>query len=177
MYFKKLIGSKCYLSPVNVNDAEKFAEWLNDQEVVDYLQNSAYVVTMDSQRKSIEQTSNEHQYAIVDLESNKLIGKTALLDVDHISQRAKIDIFIGDKDYWNKGYGREALNLLLDYAFRILNLNNVMMSTYSFNNRAISCFGKVGFKHAGLLRNAIKRNLEYHNIVFMDILPEDFYQN
>ena len=34
MYFKKMIGKKCYLSPINVNDAEKYVEWLNDLEVI-----------------------------------------------------------------------------------------------------------------------------------------------
>ena len=177
MYFKKLIGSKCYLSPIDINDAEKYTTWLNDQEVVDYLQNSPSVIPMDVEREVLQRISREHNYAIVDLEKDILLGNIGLNDINHIHQSAEIQIFIGNKDYWDKGYGQEALNLLLDYSFKILNLNNIMMRTYSFNKRGIACFQKVGFKKVGELRKAVKRNLEHHNIVLMDILPESFYQN
>ncbi len=177
MYFKKLVGSKCYLSPLDVGDAAKFTAWLNDQEIVDYLQNSTSVINEICSKNAIETFSGMHSYAIVDLDTDELIGKIGLININHINQTAEIELFIGNKNYWNSGYGQEALNLLIDYSFKILNLNNILMKTYSFNKRGIACFEKVGFSRIGERRKAVKRNLEYHNIVIMDILPEDFYRN
>jgi len=52
-----------------------------------------------------------------------LIGNVGLIDINHIHGSAEIGIFIGDKSYWNKGYGKEALSLLIDYSYKKLNLH------------------------------------------------------
>ncbi|MDO7205773.1 GNAT family protein [Paraclostridium bifermentans] len=61
---------------------------------------------------------------------------------------------MGDKDNWGNGYGKEALSLLLDFGFNLLNLNNIVLKVYSFNKQAIKCYSKIGFKEAGRLREA-----------------------
>ena len=67
----------------------------------------------------------------------------------------KIAVFIGESENRNKGYGVEALNLLIRYGFDYLNLNNIMLSVYSFNENAINCYKKVGFKEFGRRRGAV----------------------
>jgi RimJ/RimL family protein N-acetyltransferase len=104
-----------------------------------------------------------------------LIGNCGFIDIDYVNKTAETGIFIGNKNYWNKGYGTEALSLLLDYGFKALNLHNIMLRVYEFNERAIRCYQKTGFKHIGKRREALHRNLEKHNIIFMDILQNDFY--
>lgn len=73
------------------------------------------------------------------------------------------------------GYGREALSLLVDYAFQKLNLNSLMLRVYSFNERAIRSYRAVGFRPAGKLREALIRNRKKYDILLMDLLPKDFY--
>jgi hypothetical protein len=79
----------------------------------------------------------EHNYAIVDLATEAMIGVCGFFDTDHLNGTAELGIFIGDKAYWSRGYGREAMTLLLRYGFDYLNFENVLLRVYSFNARAI----------------------------------------
>jgi len=175
MYFKKLAGKKCYLAPLDVNDAEKYTAWLNDLEVTEYLLVYPHIISIENEKGFLEKLSKEHTYSIVDNGSNELIGNCGFADIDHINQTGEVGMFIGDKKYWNKGYGTEALSLLLDYGFKALNLHNISLRVYSFNERAIKAYEKIGFKTTGKKREALLRGKKRHDIIFMDILYEEFY--
>jgi RimJ/RimL family protein N-acetyltransferase len=177
MYFKKLVGKRCFLSPVDINDAEKFTEWLNDMEVIVNLTFFHRMININDEKVSLEKLSKEHNYSIIDLETNEMIGNCGYINIDHLNQCGDIGIFIGNKNYWNKGYGSEALTLLLDYGFKALNLHNVQLCVYSFNKRAIKSYKKVGFKIIGNKREALKRGNEFYDIIYMDILEKEFYEN
>lgn len=113
-------------------------------------------------------------FSIVDLQSDIAIGRCLLFDVNLVDRNAKLGIFIGNKEFLGKGFGSDALRLLLDYGFNLLNLNNIMLGTFSFNERAIQCYKKVGFKEIGRRRQArIIGGVKYDS-VFMDILAEEF---
>jgi len=175
MYFKKMLGKKCYLSPIDVNDVEKFTEWLNDLEVTKYLIVYPHIISIENEKEFLGELSKEHTYSIVDNITNELIGNCGFGDIDHINQTAEVGIFIGNKKYWNKGYGTEALNLLLDYGFKALNLHNIFLRVYSFNERAKKAYEKTGFKIIGKRREALLRDKERHDIILMDILANEFY--
>lgn len=176
MYIKKMIGSKCYLSPIKTEDAEKYAMWINDEEVSDNLTMSSMSLSAETEYEILQRISKEHNYGIIDLQTDSLIGSTGLSGIDYIHRSANLGIFIGNKEFWNKGYGVEALSLLINYAYKKLNLHNLSLNVYSFNKRAIACYTKIGFKKAGVIRQSIIRNLEYHDTILMDILPEEFYK-
>jgi RimJ/RimL family protein N-acetyltransferase len=175
VYFKKLTGKKCYLSPMDSNDAEQFTRWLNDMEVLANLDIYGGVISLEHERTFLSNLSKDHNYSIVDLEKNELIGSCGFKALDHLNQSAEIGIFIGNRDYWNRGYGTEALSLLLDYGFRALNLHNVMLRVYEYNLRAKRCYEKTGFKEIGMRREALCRDRKRHGLIYMDLLPEDFY--
>jgi len=177
MYFKKLIGKICYLSPININDAEKFTEWLNDMDVMKNFSLYPNIISLENEREILEKISKEHNYSIINLETNELIGNCGFVNIDYINQTAEIGIFIGNKILWNKGYGTEAFSLLIDYGFKALNFHNIMLRVYENNKGAIKCYEKVGFKKIGIRREGLLRDLKRQNIVFMDILKEDFYGN
>jgi RimJ/RimL family protein N-acetyltransferase len=176
MYFRKLVGEKCYLSPIDANDAEKFTAWLNDLEVTVNLQLYQSSINAENERSFLNNLAKEHNYSIIDKKTDELIGNCGFSDIDNLNQTAEAGIFIGDKGHWGKGYGTEALSLLADYGFKALNLHNIMLRVYSFNKRAIACYEKVGFKKIGVRREALRRNLEVYDIVFMDMLADDFYK-
>lgn len=177
MYIRKLTGKLCFLSPMELDDAPRYAAWLNDLEVATYTQIADKSLTVDKEREILSAIGREHNYGIVDLQGGNLIGSCGLMDVDHLHGSAEIGIVIGDKAYWNRGYGREALGLLLDYGFRYLNLHNVMLRVYDYNERGIACYERVGFKLIGRRRGALRRDLKARDVILMDILPEDFYED
>jgi RimJ/RimL family protein N-acetyltransferase len=175
MYFKKLAGDKCYLSPIDTGDAETFTAWLNDQEVIGSLELNAQVITVEGERELLGALAREHNYSIIVNGADTLIGNCGFVHIDHLNQSAEAGIFIGNKTYWDRGYGTEALSLLMDFGFRTLNLHNIMLRVYSFNQRALTMYEKIGFKRIGVRRESLQRNRQRHDIVYLDILEEDFY--
>jgi len=171
-----MTGKKCYLSPINVNDAEKFTEWLNDFEVTQNLTLYEKSISLEAEKEILGRLAKEHNYSIIDIAANKVIGNCGYMNLNHLDQTGELGIFIGDKDYWNKGYGTEALSLLIDYGFQALNLHNIWLKVYSFNERAIKVYEKIGFKVIGRRREARLRGTERHDDIFMDILRGDFYE-
>jgi len=174
-YFKKIIGERIYLSPINTEDVEIYTKWLNDIDVCESLGSYALQLTLDAEKKWLEEfSSKNHNYAIVLHDGDKMIGNIGFIDIDNISRIGTVGLFIGDKDYHNHGYGTEALKLILGYAFKTLNLHNVMLFVHSNNERGIACYEKVGFKEMGRRREAKFINGEYVDVVFMDILASEF---
>jgi RimJ/RimL family protein N-acetyltransferase len=177
MYFKKMTGNKCYLSPIDTNDAEKYVEWFNDLQIAENLTFYSKVINVENEKTFLNKLSKEHSYSIIDNDTNELIGNCSMHKLDNLNQTAEAAIVIGNKKYWNKGYGSEALSLLIDYGFKALNIHNIMLSVYSFNKKAIKSYEKVGFKIIGKRREALKRGKETYDIIFMDILDKEFYEN
>jgi len=176
MYFKKLIGKKCYLSPMDPDDVEKFTEWLNDMEVLVNISLYDSIISLENEREYLIRLSKEQNYSIIDLQSDELIGTCGFMNIDHVNQSAEPGIFIGNKNYWGKGYGPDALSLLIDFGFKALNLHSIMLRVFEYNKRAIKCYEKIGFKRVGTRREAVLRNLKRHNVLLMDILPDEYYK-
>lgn len=176
-FFKKLVGDNIYLSPRNVDEEviEKCVEWLNDFETTDYTGRSAQILTVEDERKYFENSKeNEVVFFIVRKENDELIGTVGLHNIDNISRRATLGIFIGDKSGRNKGYGTEAVRLILEYGFKYLNLNNINLDVMEFNERAQACYKKCGFKEYGRRRKSEFLCGKYYDRVSMDILAEEF---
>ena len=174
-YFKKLVGDRIYLSPRNSEDVEKFTEWLNDFETTDYTGRSGILTTLDGERKYLEENSNpEATFVIVTLEDNKMIGTVSLEDINWINRTATLGIFIGDKEFRSKGYGTEAIRLILEYGFKYMNLYNIKLDLMEFNERALKCYEKCGFKGYGRRRKCKFVNGKYYDSISMDILADEF---
>lgn len=175
--YKTLAGDKCYLSPCRLEDAEQWAEWFNDLEITIPLGDEAYTPTsLQEEQEAIRDIlkNRRHVFSIVDLETEQAIGRCMFFNVDLVNRTGMLGIVIGEKSRWDQGYGEEAVNLLLDYGFNLLNLNNVMLGTFSFNKRAIRCYEKVGFKLVGRRREARIIAGEKYDLILMDILAGEF---
>ena len=177
-YYRKLVGERLYLSPINLEDIDKYTEWINDLEVAINLGNAAAVFNQEKEKEMLEKLIEEGQhFAIIDKSLDELIGGCGLFDLDKIHKTAEFGVFIGNKDYWNKGYGTEAIKLLIDYGFNILNLHNISLSVYSFNKRAIRCYQKLGFNIIGNRREARELGGQKYDEIYMDILASEFEGN
>ena len=174
-YFKKLVGDNIYLSPRSPEAAEQFAEWLNDFETTDYIGKSSKLITLDDEIKYFTNPKeDEYVFFIVRVEDDKLIGTVGLHNVNYTNRCATLGIFIGDKSGRNKGYGTEAIRLILEYGFKYLNLNNIKLDVLEFNERAQACYKKCGFKEYGRRRKSEFLYGKYYDRIEMDILAEEF---
>jgi RimJ/RimL family protein N-acetyltransferase len=174
-YFRKLIGEKCYLSPLSIEDAERYTEWLNDMEIGQFILAASQNIDVDKERDILKRLmQNNIIFSIVDKDTNKAIGICGLHDVSDVHRRATLGIFIGDKAYWNQGIGTEATALLTDYGFNILNLNNITLEVVEYNRRAIKCYEKIGFKYIGKHRSYMFMAGKYHDVLIYDILASEF---
>lgn len=176
-YFKKVVGDRIYLSPRSTEDAEIFTNWLNDFETTDYLGRSGNIVTLVGEKEYLNNNSmsnNAASFVIVTLDGDKMIGTLSLERIDSINRTAVLGIFIGDKDYRNNGYGTEAIRLILEYGFNYLNLHSIKLDLMSFNERALKCYQKCGFKEYGRRRQSKFIDGKYYDEIEMDILKEEF---
>ena len=179
-HFKKLVGAKCYLSPLAPEDAEAQARWENDLAVAIPLGDEAYLVTaLDKVQEQIGGAIREqaHVFSIVDLATAQSIGRCMLFAVDQVNRSAMLGMLIGEREFQGRGYGQDATRLLLEYAFNLLNLNSVMLGTFAFNKRAIACYSKVGFREIGRRRQARLIAGRKYDVIFMDMLAEEFAGN
>ena len=176
-YFRKIEGENIYLSPMNIEDIEIYMKWMNDKKVTDNIGRSQFLFTFGKEKEWLESVNKgrEYQFAIINNE-DKLIGNCSLFDIDFINGNATVGIFIGEEEFRGKGLGTEALKLLISYGFNHLNLNNIMLTVFSFNERAIKCYNKVGFKEIGRRRKDALINNKRYDTIYMDIIREEYYK-
>lgn len=174
-YFKKIIGERLYLSPVNPEDAETYTKWVNDLSMSVNLGQAVNVYSLQREKSFLESMANEgHNYAIVLKNNDELIGNCSLFSINQIFRTAEIGLFIGEESKRNNGYGVEAMQLLLEYGFKILNLNNIMLRVFEFNKRAVKCYEKVGFNVFGTRTMSCCVDGVYYDEIYMEILAKDF---
>lgn len=104
----------------------------------------------------------------------KFIGQCALFRPDPIARTYEMGIVIGDKDYWGRGYGREAIELLVEYGFVQHNLHKIYLTVNGPNERAQASYRKVGFVEEGRLRKHVWSGGQYIDLVYMGLLREDW---
>lgn len=97
----------------------------------------------------------------------RLIGVCALFNQDATARTAELGITIGDKTYWGQGYGREAVELLVDYGYQMLNLRRIWLRVNGRNERAIRAYKSAGFVEEGRQRKHVWSNGAYDDMVLM----------
>jgi RimJ/RimL family protein N-acetyltransferase len=175
-YFEKIPGERIYLSPIDPDDAELYTKWLNDIEVERWLGGYSSVYSLPSERAWLEENTKKtdsYQFAIILRDGNRLLGNLGLMDVNQINRRATLGIFIGEAEDRSKGYGSEAIRLLLDYGFRWLGLRNIDLHVHSENARAIACYKKAGFREYGRRHGVVFADGGWQDDVLMEALAEN----
>ena len=104
----------------------------------------------------------------------KFIGQCALFQFDHTAHTCMLGITIGDHAYWGRGYGRDAVRVLLDYAFRLRNMHRVYLSVNGNNERAMRAYKACGFVEEGRLRSHAWSDGAYIDLVYMGILCDEW---
>jgi len=171
-YFKRIIGKKCYLSPFCIDEIEKITEWSNDEAVYSTTLYAQKLVNVKYQEELLKDKINS--FSIIDLKTNNLLGNAGIFNIDHLNRNGEFGIIIGNKEFHGKGYGQEVTRLVLDYAFNVLNLNNIILTVFTYNIKGCQCYKKIGFKEIGRRRKSWFYGGEYHDEVYMDVLADEF---
>lgn len=163
------------LTPLRPSDSAALLEWINDRELV--LLNAPFrPVTAAEHAEWFDAVQRRADTVIVGIRlapREELIGTAQLHSIHAANRSAELQIRIADPARRGKGYGTAALRLLLDLAFRDLNLHRVQLHVFATNARAIRTYEKVGFVQEGLLRQAAWIDGSYVDVVAMAILREE----
>ncbi len=171
-------GKLVRLAASTREDAEAFARWSQDP---DYLRNQDTDYARPySAETYIERFSpgREHPngvgFSLRTVEDDRLIGFVAIHSIEWNNQAGLMAIGIGEADYRGRGYGADALRLILRYAFEELNLHRVGLDVISNNERAIRAYERAGFKQEGVQRESVYRDGQRHGRIIMGILRDEW---
>ncbi len=171
-----LRGDRVLLRPMKQEDIARQHEFNQDPEL--YGLDSTYprVSPLESAQAFYEsRTRKDDNLAPFAIEADgKYIGYCGLSGLQDRHGRLELGIMIGDRDYWGRGYGREVIRLLLDYAFRYLGARRITLTTHEKNERAIRCYLACGFVEEGRPRKAAWIEGEYIDLVEMSILRDEW---
>ena len=179
-----IYGERIRLRAVEKEDLPIFVGWLNDPEVIQGLLLYNPISQTEENgwyERMLARPIDEHVLAIeVKLPGSgdeelswKLIGSLAFDSIDWRIRAAELGILIGDKSFWNQGYGTESVRLLVQYGFNTLNLNRVYLHVFETNPRAIRAYEKAGFTLEGRERQAEFRDGKFIDVLRMSWLRED----
>ena len=174
-----IYSERVRLRAVERDDLPRFVEWLNDPEVRQGLM-IHLPLSMESEEEWFEgilKRSAYEQPLVIEVRQEEKwqpVGNLGFFNIDWRCRSAEVGIFIGDKIFWNRGYGTEAMRLALKHGFETLNLNRIMLDVYETNPRAIRSYEKAGFVHEGRKRQAMFKNGRYFDILIMSMLREEW---
>ncbi len=152
--------------------------WRNNPELAQYDQ-PGFVRPMSYEAVEawcltiIEGTSG-HTFFIKDSEQDKYIGMCALMHLDYKNSNCELAIFIGESDYWSKGYGTEIMEQLLKWSFIDLNLHKVYLRVFGWNKRAIGLYEKVGFIQEGRSPEELFHDGHYVDVIKYGLFKRDY---
>lgn len=157
------------LRALRENDIWILHKWVNDPEIVKYTNFFHPISEMEQKEwfSSLPQQKNKSFLGIELINEDKLIGTCGFNEINQISRKAELFIKISDKALWGKGYGIEALEILLDFGFSDLNLRKICLRVMSDNERGIKLYKKAGFVIEGLMKEDYYIQGEYKDVILM----------
>jgi len=175
-----LEGETVYLRGIEIEDADEYYKKLKDASFEsEFLTGTKIIKTkagLQGYMNHIVSDSNRLDFFIVSKDGDEIIGDVSVNGIDWTNSNANIRISIFDKINYNKGYGSEAMTIALNYGFGMHNLNRIELDVYSFNERALHVYEKIGFKKEGTLREKLYFNHKYYDAVVMSILKREFLE-
>lgn len=168
-----LEGTKVTLRPLSENDLPFLQEIHNDMELKKNAMIHPFPVSDRQDKMWIDNilcdNSNKSVYlAVEDRDSNHFAGYVTLKDINWINRNCNFGIIILPQ-FQNKGYGKEATILAVDYAFLQLNLLKVQLEVIANNEKAISLYKKIGFTLEGTLQKQFYMNGTFHDTILMAV--------
>jgi diamine N-acetyltransferase len=169
-------GERVGLGPLRRDLIPTYARWQADLEVLRGVGLRGQIPRIETTQAWYEQAtkpeSTDVHFTIYDLNDLAPIGTAVLVRVDQHAGTAEFDITIGERR--NQGLGTEATRLVLDWAFTVMGLHNILLVTFSWNLPAIRAYTKAGFREIGRRRGAVVTMGRRYDQVLMDAVAEEF---
>ncbi|MCA1010611.1 GNAT family N-acetyltransferase [Halobacillus halophilus] len=170
---------RIYLRKVTKEDADTYHKWRSNPAVMENTSPHLDVYTREDTENfilSIMKSASSKSYVIQHRENDEPIGIVSLINLDYKNRNAECIIDLGNEEYWGKGYAKEAMNELLKYSFLELNLHKVSLRVFSFNERAIKLYERLGFEREGEQKEQLFRNGSWHGIIMMAIFQNKYVE-
>jgi diamine N-acetyltransferase len=172
-------GERAALGLLRREHLPRLAAWFNDPDVRRGLAHRG-IVNEDAETAWYEHVTEaarqprpaEVGFAIHDAADGELVGACGLEGIDHNFSRAEFGIFLGQRR--GTGIGTDATRLVLDWAFTIIGLHNVMLESYEFNEQAIRAYEGAGFQVIGRRRDSVRALGRRWDSILMDATAEGF---
>jgi len=171
------VGKQVRLAPMDLEaDAKLMAGWGRNSEYSRLLDSDPAILWNPKQIEEWFSKGEEEMahFMIHTLVEDRTIGMIGLDGFNWVAGHCWVGIGLGEPEFWGKGYGSDAMNVILRYAFRALNLNRVNLTVFEYNPRAIRSYEKVGFKLEGRERKWMAREGKRWDMVFMGILRREW---
>lgn len=172
----RLESKKIYLRPLGESDAPIMLESTLDTEIR-YMTGTTSNFSLEQIKihiKNINNDSSRYDFAICLKSSDEVIGELSIVDIDEENKKAGFRISMVSIPITGKGYGTEAIKIVLGYVFDQLKLNRLQLEVFSHNLRGIRAYEKVGFVKEGVLRQSLYYNKAYSDEIIMAILKSDY---
>ena len=174
-----LRGKAVRLTAVTEEDIPEIGKWYEDPSARRMFGNPA-APRSDTQLKQWlaegQASSDTISFGIRLIESDKLIGTAGLNGYRSAHHTATAHIEIA-RAHRGQGFGFEAMQLVVEFGFRELNLHRIALSVASYNKAAICLYEKLGFKHEGTAREALQRDGEFHDSLLYGLLRQEWESN
>ena len=157
-----------------------FSSWSRNSEYTRLLDSEHSVLRSAKKIKEYvekdleKENPNNYFFTLRTLEEDRLIGFVNLMDIHWSHGDCWVGIGLGDSAYWGKGYGTDAMRVILRYAFRELNLHRVTLGVFAYNLRAIRSYEKAGFKLEGTEKALVMRDGSRADIFIMGVLRREW---
>ena len=171
-----LKGDKIYLRPMDKDDMIYIRKWANDPEIRGIIGEVSSMSSFEGDEyfEKVQNDRSREWFMAVLQDKDRVIGECGFLRKFYPWRTTDVSLIIGEKDVWGKGYGKEIIFLLLNYAFGYLNFHRVAIGVVGFNKRALKFWEKAGFKKEGIQRDGYYYNHKYYDFIMMSILEDEF---
>ncbi len=178
-----LIGEKTILRPLKMQDLSLINQWRNDLELTRQTMGIRFPKTLEMDEEWLNQVlrdkSNRNIYWGIEIkESHEFIGIASLRNIDYISGVGDFGWMIGSSKFRGLGYGKEAENLINEYAFLVLNLRKLVRYILDYNTISLKILSNEGMsKEEGRLKEHYYFDGKYHDVVIMALFRDDYYKS
>ncbi len=167
-----ITSSRIKLRAIENQDSSFYYNWINDNETNKWrgLYHPMASDDVESAISSLKKADPTKLSLMILNENNAPIGIIGLRGICARSRRAEIWVYIGEKGFWNNGYGQESLSTLVKYSFEEMNLHRIWLECDPEFSPAVKCYENVGFQKEGILKDGYYRRGKFRDTMMMGLI-------